>query len=272
VLRTARLGYAAGVTGEVFVSYSHVAPDTEYVQRLAAFLADAGVRAWYDKDLVPGDSWAETIKQRIDNCAAVIVVMTPEAERSEWVQREIAYAQFLKRPILPLLLRGDPFFRLVELQYDDVSGGRTPADGFVARIKELASVDQPAETAPAPPLDLKTRTGLCSDVLDQLDLVSFVAPLPVVRQLQLVGEYPEIHVRFKPEPGAAHEGPGWSEDLVYSMGGTAINFVNGTTFIADDWVFNGLVYASADAAPSYVAVLIADDIRWRYANPPRTIS
>jgi hypothetical protein len=122
------------VSGHAFISYSH--KNGPYVDRLAAFLTEAGIPVWFDKEIIDGDRWTTVIREQIDSCAAVVVVMTPEAERSDWVEREIARAQQLHRPILPLLLAGHHFFSLGNLQYSDVTGGAMPGATFVTRLRD----------------------------------------------------------------------------------------------------------------------------------------
>jgi hypothetical protein len=122
----------------VFISFSH-RRDGEYVQRLAAFLTEAGVPAWFDQKIPTGDRWATVIRDHIDTCAALIVVMTPEAEKSDWVSREIEHAEKKGKPILPLLLRGKPFFSLANIQYEAVVDGAMPGPEFVRRLSDLVS-------------------------------------------------------------------------------------------------------------------------------------
>ena len=72
--------------------------------------------------------------------------MTPAPEESEWVERELDRAQNRHKPILPVLLRGDAFFRLGNIHYEDVTAGRMPTGEFVARLRNAlnAPSDSPA--------------------------------------------------------------------------------------------------------------------------------
>jgi hypothetical protein len=85
-----------------------------------------------------GCRWPTVIRDKVDFCAA-LVVMTPAAEESEWVGREIHRAESKGKPILPRLLDGDAFFRLGETQYEPVVGGKMPSKAFVQRLRRLAS-------------------------------------------------------------------------------------------------------------------------------------
>lgn len=126
------------VSGHVFISYSHRA-DSGYVGRLAAHFAAAGVEAWYDKEIVHGDRWTRAIREKIDTCSVFVVVMTPDAEQSEWVDIEISQARQMNRPILPLLLEGHRFFTLANVQYADVTGGVMPGVAFMTALRRLTS-------------------------------------------------------------------------------------------------------------------------------------
>jgi hypothetical protein len=58
---------------KVFLSYAQ--GDSEFASELADQLAKLGVQPWLDKkELRPGDSWAEQIKEALGSSDAVVVV------------------------------------------------------------------------------------------------------------------------------------------------------------------------------------------------------
>jgi hypothetical protein len=136
----------------VFISYSH-SQDKTYADRLAAYLVSAGIEIWYDGDLVSGDRWTPLIESQITSCAAMIVIMSPASRHSVWVARELALAQKLDKPIVPLLLAGTEFFQLGELQHENVVGGRMPNAALVARLHDLTVgyATEPPPSAPVAP-------------------------------------------------------------------------------------------------------------------------
>jgi hypothetical protein len=136
------------VSGYAFIGDSRV--DRAYADNLALNLRKSGIAVWYDYELASGDRWEQVIKDRIDGCAALIVVMTPSAEQSNWVKREINRAEMRAKPIFPLLLEGDPFFRLNHLQFDDVIGGGLPSDRLTDRLRTLLTPDTRLVTAAIP--------------------------------------------------------------------------------------------------------------------------
>jgi formylglycine-generating enzyme required for sulfatase activity len=90
-------------TPTVFVSYSH--RDTEFAQRLIADLQQAGHAVWIDvNELKGGDEWVKAISEGIINSYAFIVVVTPHALESKWVQDEILWAKQRERLIIPVIL------------------------------------------------------------------------------------------------------------------------------------------------------------------------
>jgi hypothetical protein len=143
------------VPGYAFISYSHY-DAREYVDRLVAHLADSGIAVWYDKELITGDRWARVIEQKLIAAAAVIAVMTPAGADSKWVDLELDKAEDLGLPIFPLLVQGDRFFRLHNVQYLDLRPGQLPSAEFARQLHQLAAT--PADL-PAPPPDGQ-RVGL----------------------------------------------------------------------------------------------------------------
>jgi hypothetical protein len=85
--------------GHVFISHAHT--DAAYAARLAALLSSANVPVWTDEELLTGERWISVIRSRLDSCVGLVVVMSPAADESVWVEREIRRAEILGKPILP---------------------------------------------------------------------------------------------------------------------------------------------------------------------------
>jgi formylglycine-generating enzyme required for sulfatase activity len=137
-----------------FISYDH--QDQAYARALADDLRAHGIEPWIDDRIDFGDRWWRTIVQRLGACSAVVVIMTPEAEVSEWVEREVQLALREHKPIVPLCLRGDAFALLVNIQYVNVRDGRMPPPRFYRLLARalgrrcIPSVpDAPAQVEPA---------------------------------------------------------------------------------------------------------------------------
>lgn len=88
----------------IFISYSH--HNLEYVKQLEQRLISEGFDVWRDSHMKGGEKWWEVVKSNLEHCSAMIVIMTPEAAQSLWVMRETAIADYLKKPVFPMLLAG----------------------------------------------------------------------------------------------------------------------------------------------------------------------
>lgn len=120
----------------IFISYSK--QNKAYARRLAEHLIAHGFDVWIDDRIDYGSLWADVIQKAIEDCAAFVVIMTPEARDSHWVQTECEYAAQKRKKIFPLLLEGTEFFRYVSVQYVDVTDGSLPPDAFLTEVAEYA--------------------------------------------------------------------------------------------------------------------------------------
>ena len=133
LLRTAARRSSVG--SHVFISYAH--DDAAYVGDLVVALEARGIRAWYDAHIPTGATWETVLHQHVDTSRAVIVVISTRSGASEWVAREILWAQERKKQIAPLLLNGPTLLSLGPIQYTDVTNGQLPPAEF---FDDLASM------------------------------------------------------------------------------------------------------------------------------------
>ncbi len=92
--------------GFVFLSYSRTNTDKMLTVRDA--LRSIGVKVWTDENLIPGTAeWEREIANNIRECSGLIVLLSPRAEQSEWVNNEIRKAKTHEKRIFPVLLEGD---------------------------------------------------------------------------------------------------------------------------------------------------------------------
>jgi len=122
--------------GHVFVSYSPA--DLAYVEPLVIHIVDnARISTWWsDYERVREDDRDRRMHADIATCFAVVVVMTPDSETSNVVNRTIDVAEGGDKLIFPLLLRGNPFPRLAKLKFEDVTDGRMPSQRFLRRLRD----------------------------------------------------------------------------------------------------------------------------------------
>jgi hypothetical protein len=96
---------ANGSNHHVFLSYSR--KDTEVMHRIRDGLREVGLGVWTDDTLEPGTSaWERAISAAIRSTECLVVILSPDAEQSTWVGRELAMAETLEKRIFPILVRG----------------------------------------------------------------------------------------------------------------------------------------------------------------------
>lgn len=119
----------------LFISYSR--RDAEYAMQLRKYMTNNGFNVWIDDAIEHGDDWFQQINEAIESSAAVLVIMTPESEKSEWVHKEILLAKRYQKPIFPLLLEGAEFPILIDIQYADVRDTTMPGTDFHRRVRRV---------------------------------------------------------------------------------------------------------------------------------------
>lgn len=117
----------------VFVSYSR--KDRDYALRLTEHLRNSGFEVWIDTRIEYGDTWFNEIEGAIKDCAAFVLLMSADSYQSEWVQKEILIALRHKKAIFPLLLDGEEFGIVINIQFADVRGQQMPEADFHRRLR-----------------------------------------------------------------------------------------------------------------------------------------
>jgi hypothetical protein len=116
---------------KIFISHSR--HNREFALFLVAQLVEAGLVPWIDVEGIPdGSTWPREIEKAVETCAAMVVVMSPAARKSEWVERETLKALDLNKPVFIALIEDTPLpFHLLNRQYTDF---RTQPDAALARL------------------------------------------------------------------------------------------------------------------------------------------
>jgi hypothetical protein len=112
-----------GTMAHIFLSYSR--RDSAAMERVRDTLRAGGLEVWTDERLKPGTpSWRNAIETAIEGAGAVVVLMSPDSKRSEWVERELSYAAACQVQVFPVLVSGDARrsvpFELSNSQWVDV--------------------------------------------------------------------------------------------------------------------------------------------------------
>jgi hypothetical protein len=88
---------------------SHVERDAAIMQQIADGLEAAGYSAWYfERDILPGKSYLVQITQAIEQCDALVLVISPNALGSDQVTKEVVGAFERGKPFFPVLISMTP--------------------------------------------------------------------------------------------------------------------------------------------------------------------
>jgi len=85
----------------VFISYCRT--DEEFVQHVKRELSAAGIQTWQDRDIEPGRYWQADIDTAIRDAGAMVLVLSPSALESEYVNYEWAFALGAGLSVIPIL-------------------------------------------------------------------------------------------------------------------------------------------------------------------------
>ena len=90
---------------EVFVSYAR--EDGSIMQKVRLHLAQSEISVWTDEKLEPGTpSWKTAVQDAIEKSTCFVILLSPNAKKSEIVQMELGYALAHERKVIPALAHG----------------------------------------------------------------------------------------------------------------------------------------------------------------------
>jgi CheY-like chemotaxis protein len=110
---------------QVFISYHH--EDADSAENLMNKIKGAGFDSWIDSEyLRAGEEWQVSIDQAIKSAFALIVIMTPNAQASEYVTYEWSFAWGAGIKVIPVMYKQTLLHpRLKTLQYLDFTNYST---------------------------------------------------------------------------------------------------------------------------------------------------
>lgn len=106
----------------VFVSYAHA--DAELAYPIISGLLERGMRIWFDDGLDVGDIWEDVIPDHVEQCAAMLCLISPRFMDSNNCLDEIHYAREQKKELLILHLEDAELSRIFRFRYDRYNADR----------------------------------------------------------------------------------------------------------------------------------------------------
>lgn len=131
----------------LLISYSH--QDQPFVDALAARLrTEAGLTVWYYPEQPGGVDFIARLMEQIEQARAVLVVLTAQSARSDFVLTEVLHARSARRLLIPLLCeacQGPVTFALNHIHWIDLRDGRDPLPAILQTLAMPAAPTDPAE-------------------------------------------------------------------------------------------------------------------------------
>lgn len=129
----------------IFISHSQ--EDYAYAQQLAAFLREQQIDVWIAESGEFDEQYAAARLDALRRCAAFLLIMTPAAKRSSWVQTEMVLAETLNKLVLPLVREGFPWPRFKnDKTVVDVRHDQPLSEAFLTHLAHLTATTGRSQT------------------------------------------------------------------------------------------------------------------------------
>lgn len=127
---------------DVFISYSR--KDYETVEKFCFLLQHHNISYWLDKEKIDAELFKVKIVKGIESSRVFIFFSSENSNRSEWTEKEIAFADKKKKTIIPVKLDNSPFSSNVQFDlvnrnsynftYEDKKRRKEVTKGFLRAI------------------------------------------------------------------------------------------------------------------------------------------
>ncbi len=84
---------------DVFISYAR--EDQPQAERIARGLEAMGLSVFWDNEIPPGQTWADYIESKLNQCAVAVVLWSQHSTKSQWVREE---ARMGRQKLIPARL------------------------------------------------------------------------------------------------------------------------------------------------------------------------
>jgi len=168
--------------GKLFISHS--SQDLAWCQQFVAALRAAGHTCFFDHDSIPGSAeWVATIEKGVQECDIFVLVLSPAAWSSPWVQDERQLAQAKRKTFLTVQHIKTPeaggFMTIRQWIDADGLAAAVAAQRALSEIVKLGPVT-PTVVQPPPVLSFPiptrlARLGFQGRVIDKVEVI--VPPL-----------------------------------------------------------------------------------------------
>jgi serine/threonine kinase PknH len=168
----------------IFISYS--SQDRSSIDDLLVALHKTKKPVWFDEELAGGEAWWRVILDKIRTCEVFLVAVSNHSLDSKPCQAELAYAQALHRPILPIQIGPIDSMRANPLAAVQLIDYRTPT--VESGIQLVTAVHDLWEKRPPLPSPLPEEPPVPFEYLLRLARALEDSDLSAQQQTQLLSE------------------------------------------------------------------------------------
>ncbi len=167
---------------DIFVSYASADRDAAF--RIVGFLEGQGIHCWVaPRDVAPGVEYGHAIINAIEQCKALVLVLSDQSNDSQFVRKEVERAVSKTKVVLPVRIRevtpsGSLEFYISSAQW--VDAWKTPMEQhlmpLVAAIKAMNSSDSaPVRSSSLPISPAAAPAGSHSPLLLAIAVLALLA-------------------------------------------------------------------------------------------------
>lgn len=147
---------------DIFISYRRT--DRAMADALVEKLRAKGVSVWIDTHIEGGADWRETIVDALSNSDMLVILFTDECNDSRQLKKELAIADDMQKPVVPILLedtrpRGAYLYELADRNW--IQAWPTPETHYDRIVEHLVLLSQKTSdglSGVAPPLEAPVET------------------------------------------------------------------------------------------------------------------
>lgn len=125
---------------DIFISYSR--DETKHAETIAQALQSRGLSVWWDRQIIAGEQWAESISKELDRARIVLVLWSSASVNSMWVVEEAAYARESSKLVQVILENITQPIGFTSFQAADLSGwnGNPNEKAFLELVDHLEKI------------------------------------------------------------------------------------------------------------------------------------
>ena len=164
----------------LFVSHSH--NDTTWCNEFVTALKNLGFDVWYDRDgLFVGSQWVKRLEQEIQGREVFIIVLTPDAWASQWVQSELSLALGQHKHIIGVMCKTTQvqgFLTTYQLLDSTRMNAKQGADAVAAALKgakpspaRQPPTQPPTQTPATPSTDIVRGEWVSDGISEKIELL-----------------------------------------------------------------------------------------------------